>query len=129
IILSAHASKSQDETTLRVTSGSTAWVNACRSVLRLRAADDQSGPSLKVVKANHGATGTEIPLRWEDKLLIAEDIQPATLPLFERSACDRWFLEQLDKTIKTGRFVSHSRHAADYYAPKLFYEQQSGRGG
>jgi RecA-family ATPase len=32
INLSAHASKSQDGTALRVTSGSTAWVNACRSV-------------------------------------------------------------------------------------------------
>ena len=40
IILSAHASKSSDGTALRVTSGSTAWVNACRSVLELKAGED-----------------------------------------------------------------------------------------
>jgi len=128
ILLSAHASKSQDGTPLRVTSGSTAWVNACRSVLELKAGDEQSGPTLTVVKANHAATGTEIPLRWEDKLLVADQRMPARLPLFERSACELWFLDQLDKTIKSGRFVSHSKNAAASYAPKVFYDQQSARG-
>jgi RecA-family ATPase len=52
IILSAHASKSHDGTPLRVSSGSTAWVNACRSVLELKAAEGEQGPSLVVVKAN-----------------------------------------------------------------------------
>jgi RecA-family ATPase len=64
IILSAHASKSQAGTALRVTSGSTAWVNACRSVLELRTGDNtgdgDQGPSLVVVKVNHAPTGTTI---------------------------------------------------------------------
>jgi hypothetical protein len=53
IILSAHASKTSDGTSLRVSSGSTAWVNACRSVLELKAAEKDQGPSLVVIKAYH----------------------------------------------------------------------------
>jgi hypothetical protein len=67
IVLSTHASKSNDGTPLRVSSGSTAWVNACRSVLELKAGDDDQGPSLVVITANHAATGTVIPLAWQDK--------------------------------------------------------------
>jgi RecA-family ATPase len=123
IILSAHASKSQDGTALRVTSGSTAWVNACRSVLELRAGtsdgDGDHGPSLVVVKANHAPTGTTIPLEWHGKLLVP--ILPSTgiLGSIKRRAAEHVFLDLLDAVARQGRNVSDSKHAGNY-APKTF---------
>ena len=124
IILSAHASKSQDGTPLRVTSGSTAWVNACRSVVELRTGDDRSGddrqgPSLVVVKANHAPTGTTIPLEWRDKLLIPAVRQGGILGSIERRTAERVFLDLLEGTTGAGRNVSDSKHAGNY-APKSF---------
>jgi RecA-family ATPase len=123
IILSAHASKSQDGTALRVTSGSTAWVNACRSVLELRTggsnADGDQGPSLVVVKANHAPTGTTIPLKWEGKLLVPEAPPGGILGSIERRAAERVFLDLLDAATRQGRTVSDSKHAGNY-APKTF---------
>ena len=96
IILSAHASKSQDRTALRVASGSTAWVNACRSVLELRTGDGDQGSSLVVAKANHAATGTTIPLEWRAKLLVP--ILPATgiFGSVERRAAEHVFFDLPD---------------------------------
>lgn len=124
IVLSAHASKSQDGTALRVTSGSTAWVNACRSVLELRTSDDQSGddkqgPSLVVVKANHAPTGTTIPLEWRDKLLIPTLARGGIIGVIERRSAERVFLDLLDAATGAGRNVSDSKHAGNY-APKSF---------
>ena len=123
IILSAHASKSQDGTALRVTSGSTAWVNACRSVLELRTGasggDGDQGPSLVVVKANHAPTSTTIPLEWQGGLLVP--IMPSTgiLGSIKRRAAEQVFLDLLDATVQQGRKVSDSKHAGNY-APKKF---------
>ncbi len=123
IILSAHASKSQDGTALRVTSGSTAWVNACRSVLELRtgdsAGDGDQGPSLVVVKANHARTGTTIPLVWRDKLLVPESPPGGFTGAIYRVAVERVFLDLLDAATRQGRNMSDSKNAGNY-APKRF---------
>lgn len=123
MILSAHASKSQDGTALRVTSGSTAWVNACRSVLELRTGDNRGagdqGPSLVVVKANHAPTGTTIPLEWRDKLLVPSVPSTGILGSIERHAVESVFLDLLDASTSQGRNVSASKHAGSY-APSQF---------
>ena len=119
IILSAHPSKSQDGSALRVTSGTTAWVNACRSVLELKGADDQGGPSLKVVKANHATTGTTIPLAWRNMLLVPDLPDPGIVGWTEKRKAERVFLDLLDKTTAEGRHVSDAR-AAGNYAPRRF---------
>jgi RecA-family ATPase len=123
IILSAHASKSQDGTALRVTSGSTAWVNACRSVLELRTGDStgdgDQGPSLVVVKANHAPTGTTIQLEWRDKLLLPVLPSTGIMGAIERRTAETVFLEMLDKMKAENRYVSDSKHASNY-APRLF---------
>jgi RecA-family ATPase len=123
IILSAHASKSQDGTALRVTSGSTAWVNACRSVLELRTGDatgdGDQGPSLVVRKANHAPTGTTIQLEWRDKLLVPVSPSNGIIGSIERRAADRVFLDLLDAATRQCRNVSDSKHAGNY-APKTF---------
>jgi RecA-family ATPase len=123
ILLSAHASKSQDGSALRVTSGSTAWVNACRSVLELKIGDSggdaDKRPSLVVVKANHAVTGTTIELEWRGKMLVP--VLPATgiFGSIERRAAESVFLDLLDAATLQGRNVSDSKHAGNY-APKVF---------
>jgi RecA-family ATPase len=121
IIVSAHASKSQDGTALRVTSGSTAWVNACRSVLELRTGDSDGdqGPSLVVVKANHAPTGTTIPLEWRGKLLVPVNSAVGISGSIERRTAERVFLDLLDATTNQGRNLSDSKHAGNF-APKTF---------
>jgi hypothetical protein len=119
IMLSAHASKSSDGTALRVTSGSTAWVNASRSVLELKRDEDGQGACLTVVKANHSATGTTIPLEWRDKLLVPVGATTGILASIERHACGRVFLDLLDKLTAQGRYVSHHPRTSNY-APKMF---------
>jgi AAA domain-containing protein len=119
IILSAHASKSSDGTALRVTSGSTAWVNASRSVLELKRDEDGQGACLTVVKANHAATGTTIPLEWRDKLLVPVGAATGILGSIERRACERVFLDLLEKMATQGRYVSHHPRTSNY-APKMF---------
>jgi len=123
IILSAHASKSQDGTALRVTSGSTAWVNASRSVLELKTGvstgDSDQGPSLVVVKANHAATGTPIQLEWRGKLLVPVLPSTGILGLIERRAAEHVFVDLLDAATQQGRNISDSKHATNY-APKTF---------
>jgi hypothetical protein len=108
---------------LRVTSGSTAWVNACRSVLELRTGasdgDGDRGPSLVVVKANHAPTGTTIPLEWRGKLLVPIQHSIGILGSIKRQAAETVFLDLLDAAVRQGRNVSDSKHAGNY-APKMF---------
>jgi len=131
IILSAHASKTQDRTTLRVTSGSTAWVNACRSVLELKtggsSGDGDQGPSLVVVKANHAPTGTTIPLEWRDKLLVPVLPSTGILGSMGRRAAEHVFLDLIDAATRQGRNVSDSKHAG-CYAPKKFAASPNAEG-
>jgi RecA-family ATPase len=119
IVLSAHASKSSDGTPLRVSSGSTAWVNACRSVLELKAGEKDPGPSLTVVKANHAASGTTIQLAWADGLLVPRAPPGGILSSIHQRTCERVFLELLDKTTAEGQTVSSNPKAGNY-APRLF---------
>jgi RecA-family ATPase len=123
IILSAHPSKTQDGTALRVSSGSTAWVNACRSVLELKPGDSSGnrdkGPSLVVVKANHAATGTTIQLEWRENLLVPVLSSTGLFGSIQRRATERVFLDLLDAATQQGRNVSDSKHAGNY-APKTF---------
>jgi hypothetical protein len=116
-------SKSNDGTALRITSGSTAWVNASRSVLELRTGDSHGdgdkGPSLVVVKANHASTGMTIPLQWRSNLLVPVLPSTGILGSIERRAAEQVFLDLLDAATRQGRNVSDSKHAGNY-APKTF---------
>jgi hypothetical protein len=105
-----------------VTSGSTAWVNACRSVLELRtgdnAGDGQNEPALGVVKANHAVTGTTIQLEWRDKLLVPVLSSTGILGSIKRRAAEAVFLDLLDGATRQGRPLSDSKHAGNY-APRV----------
>ena len=57
VLLSHHTSKTSDDSAVRAGSGTTAWVNATRAVLKLTPSNDTELPALKVVKANHTKPG------------------------------------------------------------------------
>ena len=63
IILIHHASKSQDGTSLRMASGSTAWIAQSRVAAEVRKATEMDGPRLAVRKINNGREW-EIDLHW-----------------------------------------------------------------
>ena len=65
IILIHHASKSQDGTSLRMASGSTAWVAQSRVAAEVRKATETDGSRLAVRKINNGREW-ESDLRWTD---------------------------------------------------------------
>ena len=79
---------------MRVTSGSTAWVNA-RSVLELRGPEKEQGPILKVVKANHATTGTTIELAWCDRVLMPVAPPGGVIASIQRRTCERVYLDLL----------------------------------
>ena len=84
IVLTTHVSKSTDGSTLRVASGSTAWLNASRAVLELKPEKDDQPPTFKVRKSNHTRPGLEIQLEWRDGVLMPA----AQLDSFQASARD-----------------------------------------
>lgn len=127
VLLSHHGSKSQDGTALRAASGSTAWINAARSVLLLEAQTEEQPPSLTIVKANHSATGERIALEWRDKLLVPAGYVGGVFGTIERRAAERVFLELLDKLQAQNRFVSDNDRAQNY-APKIFVKHPDREG-
>lgn len=71
-ILSAHTSKSSDGSVAKSASGSTAWVNQSRSVLKLDAGDEDRGnpPTLTLLKGNHAKRGKPMLLEWQGSVLM-----------------------------------------------------------
>jgi RecA-family ATPase len=121
ILLSAHASKSNDGTALRVTSGSTAWVNACRSVLELKPPTKDGEPTLlTLVKANHAATGNTIPLEWRDRLLVPFTSSMSTFEArARRDRLDNLIFQRVAEGWDRGHPFSSAYQAPDRYLPTI----------
>ncbi|WP_448187924.1 AAA family ATPase [Azospirillum sp. sgz301742] len=129
IILSTHTSKSTDDSGNRLASGSTAWVNACRSVIVLKTDDaDPDRVTLKLAKANHGRRGSEIPLTWSDGVLVPEDAPGGTVAMLERRSVEIVFLETLAAVLNDGIRPSYKAAARDQYAPKVLIHRREARG-
>jgi len=109
VLLSTHASKSQDGSALRVASGSTAWVNAARGVIGLEPERDGEPAILKVVKANHSQPGEEVRLEWRQGLLMAREDATGIVGSIKRSTCQRVFMELLRRVTSEGRHVSDAK--------------------
>ncbi len=127
VILSTHASKSTDGSTLRAASGSTAWINACRSVLQLKAGPEDDKATLKLIKSNHSKPGQEIPLEWRDGVLVAQHEDSAFIASMKRQSAERVFLSLLAKITVEGRTMSASLNAGNY-APKIFAKRPEREG-
>ena len=132
LVLITHSSKSSDGSALRVASGSTAFVNASRSVVELKPADGENPPKLKVVKANHAETGQEIELEWRDGVLVEAGAASggfvASLEKHGRQReTDAVFLKCLDAATTQGRVVSEVSNSTTY-APRVFLKMPEAAG-
>jgi RecA-family ATPase len=116
VMLLAHPSLA-GLTSGRGTSGSTAWSNSARARLYLETdADDPNRRLLKVMKANHGAIGEEIALRWHGGAFVLDQGgDPAAVSMVHRAA-DDVFLSVFLKLTGQGHRLSPKPCAT--YAPK-----------
>jgi RecA-family ATPase len=117
LVLSTHKSKSNDGSTLRAASGSTAWVNAARQVLELQPETSDSGPTLTVRKSNHIKPGERIALTWIGGVLT---LLPSGDAFQQRIGSDR-LAQVIRETVSEGwvrgQPYSSAAQARDRYLP------------
>lgn len=119
LVLSAHKSKSNDGTTLRATSGSTAWVNASRHVLQIEPQTDEAGPVLSIIKSNCAKPGESIQLGWRNGVLVPAAGQDGMVQRIDGSRIDRAIFETVREGWQRKTPYSSSRQASDRYLPRL----------
>lgn len=129
MILSTHTSKSTDGLENRIASGSTAWLNACRSVLTLRADDDDKEcVQLRLAKANHTRPGETIDLIWRDGILMPQwQREDGVFGTIRRLSCERVFLALLARANRQDRRVTDQANAPNY-APRVFHAVDDNEG-
>lgn len=122
VVLTHHTSKSHDnDDTNKIASGSTAWINASRSVLSLKPEDAQGGSAeLHVRKANHHRKPAPLPLEWTDNglLLPTRSDSSVNQELRDRNI-DNALFETIDNRWKSGSPLSDVRTQSDRYAPRI----------
>jgi hypothetical protein len=119
IMLSTHVSKSTDGSPLRAASGSTAFINACRSVLVLHAERSEEGACLELIKSNHERPGLKISLIWEDGVLRSKTEHKGAVASIDRNNVRKALVEALGMAVAKGMEPSYSIAARNLYAPKL----------
>ncbi|MCP1608729.1 hypothetical protein J2848_000365 [Azospirillum lipoferum] len=119
LILCTHTSKSTEDSGNRLASGSTAWVNASRSVLVVK--PDETNPdrvTLRVAKANHARTGDKLELIWMDGVLRLKDAAPTgAFGAIHKRQVDRMFLDALARATAAGITLNASANTSRY-APR-----------
>ena len=123
LVLSAHKSKSNDGTTLRASSGSTAWVNAARHVLQIEPQTDEAGPVLSVIKSNCAKPGESIQLGWRNGVLVAAGPPGSVVARIDGARIDRAIFETIRegwarKAPCSSSHVSRDRYLAALVAAK-----------
>lgn len=108
--------------------GSTAWNNAVRSRLYLtrpKAADgdpeDFDARTLKTMKANYGAIGGEIKLRYDQGVFVCDQAagRGGSMGRMEARNIEQRFLDTLGKFAERQQAVTHKPRSPNY-APKIF---------
>jgi hypothetical protein len=119
LILCTHTSKSTEDSGNRLASGSTAWVNASRSVLVVK--PDDTNPdrvTLRVAKANHARTGEKLELVWSDGVLRLKDAAPTgVFGAIHKRQVDSLFMEALTRATAAGITLNASANTSRY-APR-----------
>lgn len=119
LILCTHTSKSTEDSGNKLASGSTAWVNASRSVLIVK--PDETNPdraTLRIAKANHAKAGDKLELVWTDGVLRLKDAPPAgVFGTIAKRHVDKLFLEALARTTAAGINLNASANTSRY-APR-----------
>ena len=106
------------------TSGSTAWNNSVRSRLYLSRViqegyePDPDARMLATKKANYGAVGGEIAMRWQAGVFVAEAIPTELDRKAVGAKAERVFLTLLRAFAEQGRRVNHA--GGPTFAPRVF---------
>lgn len=119
-------------------SGSTAWNNAVRSRLYLTRPksnddekDDNDARILKTMKANYGAVGGEIRLRYVDGVFVSDQGSGRgggdVFSRIEGRNLEQRFLDALKQMVARGQTVSHKPRASNF-APKIMTRLPEFRG-
>lgn len=115
IILSTHNSKSSDGSTLRLASGSTAWINAARSVIELKRHEDNPDfVSLALRKANHSRIGDIAELVWKDGILVKCEVDSPLVANLKEDHLRNYILEEIEKRQETGSPLAASPNSPMY---------------
>mgnify|MGYP006419241459 CR=1 FL=1 len=117
IILSTHTSKSYERSPMRSASGSTAWINASRSVLEL--SKSKGFVSLTLKKANHRQPGEQIELIWENGVLALEASSNSDFQNIQKLAESSFINGLLKITSQNGK-LSISKNSSNYAPKKIF---------
>lgn len=111
-------------------SGSTAWNNSVRSRLYLTRPEgkdvDPDLRILKTMKANYGATGGEIKLRWKDGVFVLDDGKPRPGSQMLAVHAERVFKNLLSLFNRTGQNVSDVTGTS--YAPAKMAQHPDAEG-
>ena len=120
IILSTHSSKSTDGSSLRMASGSTAWINASRSVIKLSKKNSgDEAPTLSLEKSNHARTGEVAELAWENNILI-KPAEASSLQKSIKSSQIRAFIIKEVRSRQDGNSILSSAHqSTGRYLPSV----------
>ena len=116
VILTTHTSKTSSDESRNVASGSTAWVNACRSVLTLKASRDDSA-TLGLAKANHSKPGLTIDLQWRNGVLTQQE-EPTDIERRTRQReLDQLIFNLVHAAATKKAHLSSAPQAKDRYLP------------
>jgi RecA-family ATPase len=116
--------------------GSTGWNNSFRwrgYLERLLDEDgkelDQSRRVLRTKKANYGANGGEIEMRWQNGCFQVAGTETVAMmdPLWQEHRADRCFLDLLRWNLKHSNKVSLASKAGNY-APRVFKKEAAVQG-
>jgi hypothetical protein len=117
ILLTGHQSKSTDGTTLRLASGSTAWINSCRSVLTLSEGEGDD-VMLCLKKANHARAGQQVPLVWRDAVLLPDAAEDALEKRIRKQRMDKAIFEEVAAAWRDDMPLSAATQAQHRYLPE-----------
>lgn len=109
------------------TSGSTAWNNSVRSRLYLEAVKGEPDKRvLRVMKSNYGKTGTEIGMRWDNGVYVADGGNDAASVAADDAKTDELFLSVFSKLTSQGQTLGPNKSPS--YAPKRIAIQPEAKG-
>ncbi len=128
IMLTAHTSKSSDDSSAaKAGSGSTAWINTCRSVLKLSPSGDEA--TLKLIKANYTRPGLEIPLEWKGSVLVAKALPNSLEERVRKDQIDRLIFERVAQAWAANWPLSATPQVGERYLPKILASRSDFRAG
>ncbi len=120
IILLHHESKSTQDDDVNAASGSTAWLNACRSVLKLGPVDEHGNQILKHIKSNLGPRQDPLTIRMERSTFkVVGDTA-------RQASCLEWVGSMMNQLVRSGKNLSPNNKAPRNYAPKVLLRHQRG---